>query len=150
MSVNTLELTPSRKSVDRAASTGFTCPLGANCSCKFSGNRMDGAEVTATIAEPLPKKVRKRLATEVKSWTDLGWKVTTASAREVVLQRRRALSFCVNVLLCFATASLWLAYWIPNARNPKIDTRIVTVSESGEIVTSPAVSHRLYSIAPAS
>ncbi len=38
---------------------------------------------------------------------------------EVVLERKRNMSFCLNVLLCLATGFLWMIYWGLRARYPK-------------------------------
>ena len=84
----------------------------------------------------------------VTFWTDRGWNVVTASSSEVLFERRAALPFCFNVLLCLVSAFLWLAYWIPSARRPKIKTKIMTISADGSTEVTPGASRRERALAP--
>jgi hypothetical protein len=120
-----------------AGPKGFTCPLGANCSCVFSGTRAT-ASTTLETASPIDDA----LLADVTHFVDFGWTVVSSAPDEVVLERRLGFSFCVTVLLCLATGFLWLAYAIPSNRRPRIDTRRVTLGADGAAVVSRTVARR--------
>ncbi len=123
--------------VTEAGSRALVCPLGANCSCVFSGNRST-ASTSFDAAAPL----HEALVADVTHFVDFGWTVTSSTPDEVVLERRLGFSFCVTVLLCLATGFLWLAYAIPSGRRPRIDTRRVTLGADGAAVVTRTVSRR--------
>jgi hypothetical protein len=100
-----------------------TCPFASNCSCVFS--RPQSIEGMPTVTDTALHD--EAVSAEVTNWTDLGWKVVRSSSHEVVLERQKSLPFCLNVLLCLVTGFLWLIYWIPRARNPRIDTKVVSL-----------------------
>jgi hypothetical protein len=122
-------------SVPMAAGPAKVCPFGANCSCVFAAPR-DGVidlELTGTSA-PSAQAVA-----EAASWTKRGWRVVESGQSRIVLERRQILGFCSNAMLTVVTAGLWLAYWIPRIRHPRVDTRIISVLGNGETVTSRGV-----------
>jgi hypothetical protein len=104
-----------------------TCPFGANCSCVFSRN------LTIDAIPTDPAMHSEALTDAVTAWIDLGWRVTSADSTQVVLQRQKGLAFCLNVLLVPVTGFLWLIYWIPRLRHPKIETKTITVTATGAI-----------------
>jgi len=79
---------------------------------------------------------------EVAKWVDSGWQVTRASSDDVSLERPLGLGFCVNAALCVLTAFVWLAYWIPSSRHPRIDTRRITRSSDGTVSVARSVARR--------
>jgi hypothetical protein len=123
MSRTMLTLSPHQPAPDVSAVQGKTCPFASSCSCIFS--RSPSTEGMAVVTDTALQD--DRVSAEITDWTDRGWKVISADSHEVVLERQRNLPFCLNVLLCLLTGFLWLIYWIPRARNPKIDTKIVSV-----------------------
>jgi hypothetical protein len=108
---------------------GSTCRFASNCSCVFQPGRFIAPEFTA--AEPTSTDLASRddlIAAEIRRWTDLGWSARTTTPDEVILERQRNLPFCLNAFLTLATGFLWLIYWIPRSRHPKIETKILDIS----------------------
>lgn len=99
------------------------CPLASNCSCIFSRGPVSTDENTA-VHSPV-------VAAEVTKWTDRGWRVTSATRDDVILERTRALPFCGSLFLTVATGFLWLLYWLPRSRHPKTDVKTVTLAADG-------------------
>lgn len=116
-----------------------TCPFGANCSCVFSASWQAEHAIDDTLRESLRAD---ELGAEVTNWTDRGWAVISSDSREVILERRLGLGFCLNVLLCLATGLLWLAYWIPRTRHPKIDTKVITLAPDGTVSVTGRTERR--------
>jgi hypothetical protein len=79
---------------------------------------------------------------EVAKWIDSGWRVTRAVVDDVSLERPLGLGFCVNAALCIVTGFVWLVYWIPSSRRPRIDTRRVTLTDDGTVKVSRSVARR--------
>jgi hypothetical protein len=102
------------------------CPFGANCSCVFSHVQ----PVALADDTDQPWRGNQKLEIKVASWMERDWTIVTATATEVVLERRRSTSYCINGLLTLATGFLWLIRWIPRMRGPQVDTvRIVATSD---------------------
>jgi hypothetical protein len=129
MGQTTFSLAPRQIPMRAQAGHGLACPFASNCSCVFARVQESEREPAATNTALDDERVRA----EVTTLTDRGWKVTTASDREVVLQRTRGLSFCANLFLCLATGMLWLLYWVPRSLRPRIDTRVVLLTPSGDV-----------------
>jgi hypothetical protein len=117
---------------DETEARARVCPFGSHCSCIFAGS----SSTVALLPLADINGHDKALVTEVDNWTKRGWIVTTASHRRVVLERRLALPFCVNAALCVVTGLLWLIYWIPRSRHPKVLTMVLTLSANGEVFTT--------------
>lgn len=115
-----------------------TCAFGANCACVFSRNQPAAMDLTGPDAAPLDAAV----AAEVTKWTDLGWRVTASSRDEVVLERPYGLAFCANVLLSLATGLLFLAYWIPRSRHPRVALKRVTPAADGAVSVATTIERR--------
>jgi hypothetical protein len=114
------------------------CPFGANCSCALSGNR------PVALEENIPRAAQQDgpMRRAVKSWTDLGFRVTASSNAEVVLERKRMLGFCSNLFLTAATGLLWLFYWIPRMRRPIFDRVVLTQDPESTRITTARTSRR--------
>ncbi|MCU1477684.1 MAG: hypothetical protein JWQ64_2377 [Subtercola sp.] len=147
-------LSPSlRVPSDATVQVKLTCPFGANCSCVFSRNQASESVASGTgtgTETPVGTEAAhddtaigaEAMSAEVMSWRMRGWRVAASTAREATLERQQTQSFCVNVALTLLTGFLWLAYWIPRARHPKIDTWVVAVSDSGEITRTQVLPRR--------
>ncbi len=127
--ITSRSLTPRTPTSRQPTNHSRGCPFASNCTCVFSAGQADVPEISVTDTALDDARVKA----EVRALTDLGWRVTTATDREVLLQRRRGLSFCANLLLSAATGLLWLAYWIPRLVKPTIDTRLVILSADGDV-----------------
>ncbi|MCU1529450.1 MAG: hypothetical protein JWP75_3213 [Frondihabitans sp.] len=125
---------------------GRGCPLGSNCSCVFQRVQAasDDADATATVSpntnpNTLPNDP---LAAEVTNLTDWGWNVVRTEPTDVHLERQRSLPFCANLALCLVTAGLWLIYWVPRTRHPRVDTVTVSRAPDGTASVSPVTKRQ--------
>ncbi|TIH40663.1 hypothetical protein [Subtercola vilae] len=122
MSGRQLLANPVRRTPDGLRLTSKTCPFASNCSCVFAGP--SSAHATKPLASaPFSETTRA----EIAEWQLRGFVVVSTDAHEVVLERTRPTSFCVNVLLVMLTASLWAFVWARRARHPRIERHTVTI-----------------------
>jgi hypothetical protein len=126
--------------IEGAGAPGRSCPFASNCACVFdrTGITDELHRLTETAAA-----AGESVNPEVAKWVDRGWTVASVSAGTVTLERPRRLAFCINLGLTLVTGFLWLIYWIPLARNPRVRSKIITVGPVGaQPVTAPfALSH---------
>jgi hypothetical protein len=108
-----LPMMPSQRTAATPRAQGKPCPFASNCTCIFAGQVEHDASLSA----------------DVNALRDEGWNVVSADASEVVLERRRGIPFCWNLALAVVTGSLWLIYWIPRMRHPKIERKVVTIAD---------------------
>ena len=104
-----------------------TCRFRANCSCVF--NRVEQApavpDAPASTATGLSRAAAEA---ELAVLRQRGWKVVSADAREIVLERQRNMPFCVDVLLCAVTVMLWSIHMVWRARHPRIETTTLVLA----------------------
>ena len=131
MSPTPIALSPAGQRTTGPRAHGRACPLASNCSCVFQ--RVPPAETAARAPEP-PSGTA--LASAVTTWTEWGWSVVRTSDTEVVLERRRALPFCLHLALTVLTGFLWLLYWVPRVRRPRFDTVTLTLGPDGAVSSS--------------
>jgi hypothetical protein len=112
MSVSMLPMMPSPRPPTAPRAQAKACPFASNCTCVFAGNLEHDDSYTD----------------EVNSLVDSGWSVVSADASEVILERRPGLPFCWNLSLVVVTGFLWLIYWIPRMRHPKIERKVVSLA----------------------
>jgi hypothetical protein len=67
------------------------------------------------------------------AWTDWGWKVVSRDAREITLERTKRLPFCYNLGLTVVTGMLWLIYWVPRIRHPKVERQLLRIDAEGRL-----------------
>ena len=76
------------------------------------------------------------LNAEVARYANQGWTVSSVSAGQAVLQRKKRIGWFWNLLLVIITAGLWLIVIIIRVVNRKIETRIVRVDAYGRVSVS--------------
>jgi hypothetical protein len=113
-----LPMMPSQRPPSAPRAQTKLCPFASSCNCVFNGQSAHDESLSA----------------EVTSYVDRGWKVVSADADEVVLERRPGLPFCWNLGLVVATGFLWLIYWVPRMRHPKIERKVVAASRTAQLV----------------
>ncbi|GAA4685945.1 hypothetical protein [Frondihabitans cladoniiphilus] len=125
---------------------GRGCPLASQCSCVFQriAMRETGdarADVAAEVATPRDTSASAvaepaAFSEAVAEWTAWGWNVVASAPDEVVLQRIHRVSFCANLGLVVVTGALWLLYWVPRARHPRVDSVTLTLEADGTVRSS--------------
>ena len=73
------------------------------------------------------------LNAEVARYANQGWTVSSVSAGQGVLQRKKRIGWFWNLILTIITAGLWLIVIIIRVVNRKIETRIVRVDAYGRV-----------------
>jgi hypothetical protein len=143
MSATQLLLSTTQPAPAKAGAQPKTCRFAANCSCVF--NRVAPPEVEAPDAPASPSHAElgravpatvhldaaphnPALDAEVAGLLQRGFTITSSDARQIVLQRRRAVPFCVNVALVAATVGLWSIHMAWRARHPRIETVTLTLN----------------------
>ena len=126
MSPQTIHLSTERPAAPRGLSIRG-CPMAESCSCIFRP-----PAVSSPATKPTSHLLDPIFEAETEKWLDRGYTVSSVTASEVILERPRGLSFCVNVLLSLVTGLTWLAYWIPASRHPR--TLRSTLSRDGDTV----------------
>lgn len=77
---------------------------------------------------------RKRiLNAEVARHASKGWSVQSVADDQAILQRKKKLGVVSNVLLSIITGGIWLIVVVVKIVNRKVQTKIITVDESGHI-----------------
>jgi hypothetical protein len=113
-----LPMMPTQRTASAPRPPSKPCPFASNCNCVFNGQ----------------SEHDETLSTEVNALVDAGWKVMSADENEVVLERRPGLPFCWNLSLVVVTGFLWLIYWIPRLRHPKVLRKVVSLSPSTQLI----------------
>jgi hypothetical protein len=114
------------------AALGLTCPLASNCSCVFARFQAEPTERASAPAPDMPAA----LAASVATWREWGWSLVSSTGRDAVMERQRLMSFCAHLALTVATAGLWLIYWLPRVRRPRIETVTLTLGSGGAVRSS--------------
>lgn len=76
------------------------------------------------------------LNAEVARYANQGWEVSSVSAGQGVLQRKKRIGWFWNLILTILTGGLWLIVIIIRVVNRKIETRIVRVDAYGRVTVS--------------
>ncbi|PPF77418.1 hypothetical protein C5B96_15690 [Subtercola sp. Z020] len=143
MSATQLLLTPRQPAPAKAGAQPKTCRFAADCSCVF--NRVAPAPVEALDAAASPSHAdlgravpatvhldaaphNPALDAEVAGLVQRGFTIVSSDARQIVLQRRRRIPFCVNVALVAATVGLWAIQMAWRSRHPRIETVTLTLN----------------------
>jgi len=121
------------------------CPFGSNCSCVFSSNQQaqQQAQQHAAASATTSGVIRTGTpggATDLSAWTDWGWKVVSRDSNEIVLERTKTLPFCFNLSLVVLTGLLWLFYWVPRIRHPKVTRTVLVIGADGRAVEASATT----------
>jgi hypothetical protein len=87
--------------------------------------------------DPLDDAARAAiLNAEVARYANQGWEVSSVSAGQGVLQRKKRIGWFWNLILTILTGGLWLIVIIIRVVNRKIETRIVRVDAYGRVSVS--------------
>ncbi|AMM21378.1 hypothetical protein AX769_16120 [Frondihabitans sp. PAMC 28766] len=132
MSPTPITLAPAGTATPSPASHGRGCPLASNCSCIFQ-RIQPATRVAATVTDASPGQA---LQAESATWQEWGWNVVHETTDEVVLERQKLVSFCLNFVLTLLTGFLWLIYWVPRARHPRIDSVTLTLTRDGSVAST--------------
>jgi hypothetical protein len=114
-----------------------SCPFASNCSCVFNRPAQAAAERHEEDAPGAPS-----ISAQVAEWTSWGWSVVSTSDREIVIERMKKISFCVNAALCIVTAFVWTIFWVARTRHPKVERRVLSISADGQVTPAPSASGR--------
>jgi hypothetical protein len=73
------------------------------------------------------------LNAEVARYASRGWTVSSVSAGQAVLTRKKKIGFWLNAILALFTGGLWLIVVLVRVVNRKVENVIVTVDAAGKI-----------------
>lgn len=73
------------------------------------------------------------LQTEIARLSSQGWTVTSTTAGQAILQRKKRIGWFWNLVLTVLTGGLWLIVVIIRLVNRKTLTKVVTVSPEGVV-----------------
>ena len=70
---------------------------------------------------------------EVARWAKNGWSVSSVSGGQAIVQRTVKLNWLLHILLSLLTAGLWLVVVAVLVINRKVETKVITVDNTGKI-----------------
>ena len=72
----------------------------------------------------------------VAQYVSKGWAVESRTDTQAVLTRKPRIGWFWNILLTVLTGGLWLIVVVSKLINRKVERRVLTVDESGQLVTA--------------
>jgi len=116
MTQTEVHVRPSRPAPELPLAEPRTCRFAGNCSCVFQDRQPLHAPAAAAIDD-------EAIRAEITRLAPFGWVVVEADSREVRLEKRSTIPFCVNLALCVVTCLVWLPIW--RARSRTVKTKVL-------------------------